>query len=89
MSPDADFFLGLLIIRISDAPACTPNGVERECVFPFKYQGVTYDQCTKKNHDRLWCSTMTDANGNSLINEWGNCGHCQGAFHLLGIIIEH
>ena len=63
---------------IPDAPACKPSGVEKKCIFPFKYHGVTYNQCIKKNHDRLWCSTKTDANDNHLTGEYGNCGPCQG-----------
>jgi len=38
------------------------------CVFPFTYQGVTYDTCTDANHDDLWCSLDADYNRN-----WGTC----------------
>ena len=48
---------------------------EKPCVFPFKYNGVIYNGCTKtKNKNVLWCSTKTDEQGNYITGgNWGNC----------------
>ncbi|KAL9981983.1 hypothetical protein ACROYT_G010759 [Oculina patagonica] len=43
-----------------------PQG--RCCVFPFVYGGVSYDSCTSKNHNKLWCSF--DA---VYAGRWANC----------------
>merc|ERR1711953_1166769 len=34
-----------------------------ECVFPFKYNGVTYNTCTRDGEDKEWCATGTNADG--------------------------
>merc|ERR1712079_403895 len=34
-----------------------------ECVFPFKYNGVTHNTCTYGDETDLWCATGTNANG--------------------------
>ena len=36
----------------------TANGAK--CRFPFTYRGVTYNGCTKKDEDKLWCRTTAD-----------------------------
>ncbi|XP_078357869.1 matrix metalloproteinase-9-like isoform X2 [Oculina patagonica] len=46
-----------------------PRG--RCCVFPFVYQGVSYDSCTRINSNKLWCSL--DA---IYAGQWANCGKC-------------
>jgi hypothetical protein len=35
-------------------------------LFPFTYEGVTYDQCTDVGHTELWCDTDLDGS-------WVNC----------------
>ncbi|XP_078369975.1 protein SpAN-like [Oculina patagonica] len=47
-----------------------PQG--RCCVFPFVYEGVSYDSCTSINHNKLWCSF--DA---VYAGQWANCASCQ------------
>ena len=44
------------------------------CVFPFKFDGVTYNGCTTVIDDKLWCSTLTN-NGVHVggQNQWGYC----------------
>ena len=37
------------------------------CHLPFKYAGITYDQCITRDHSQPWC--YTDANNSN----WGNC----------------
>ena len=51
--------------------------VGAECVFPFKYRGKTYKECTKiddQDH-RPWCSTKTDSKDYHVSGqgEWGHC----------------
>ena len=44
------------------------------CVFPFNFDGVTYNGCTTVIDDKLWCSTLTN-NGVHVggQNQWGYC----------------
>lgn len=44
------------------------------CVFPFRSQGVTYNACTSKGYDRLWCATQADNTG--AYSSWADCGSC-------------
>ena len=48
----------------------------KKCIFPFRYNGVLHHQCTKDDHDKLWCSTQIDENGDYVDGQWGNCGPC-------------
>ena len=42
------------------------------CIFPFTFNGVTYNGCTKMLDDygtnEHWCSTKVDVNGNHIEN---------------------
>jgi alkaline phosphatase D len=52
----------------------TGDGIfQRECILPFIYEGVTYDDCTTDNDDNLWCATFVDSVGNYFPGEWGYC----------------
>ena len=43
------------------------------CIFPFTYNNITYNQCTKTGHiNQTWCATEVDADGNYNGN-WKNC----------------
>ncbi|XP_076805918.1 uncharacterized protein LOC143449552 [Clavelina lepadiformis] len=53
---------------------CTTNG--SLCVFPFIYRGVTYNDCTMVNHDRLWCGLSSNYD---IIPKWENCVDCHGS----------
>ena len=51
--------------------------VNKPCVFPFRFGGITYNGCTS-NHDphaKLWCSTQVDEGGNHIGRQgiWGYC----------------
>jgi hypothetical protein len=52
------------------------------CVFPFKYQGATYETCTHVGDnggidlDVDWCAIETDASGNYIAGRWGECQPC-------------
>ena len=47
------------------------------CVFPFEYDGRTFDACTPHNDPggRLWCSVEVDASGRHVRGRarWGHC----------------
>ncbi|XP_078377928.1 uncharacterized protein LOC144661095 [Oculina patagonica] len=72
----ASCFYALLIWSVTvvsvvgDCPAGkkTDNAEGRCCAFPFVYGGVSYDSCTKVNHNRLWCSLTAVYSG-----QWANC----------------
>ena len=44
----------------------------KKCVFPFKYNGKTYNKCTTvDNGNTEWCATEVKTDGN--YKDWGNC----------------
>ncbi|XP_040579805.1 72 kDa type IV collagenase isoform X1 [Lepeophtheirus salmonis] len=44
-----------------------------KCIFPFKYYGKTYNNCTNVDNGSIdWCATSLDINEN--VMGWGNCG---------------
>ena len=43
------------------------------CQFPFKYKGITYNNCTNVDQDGYWCSTRTYPNGKHKTGFWGLC----------------
>ena len=45
------------------------------CVFPFIFQGVTYNACTNAGDpdDTMWCSTKTDKCDKHVVGQWGYC----------------
>ena len=53
---------------------------EVRCVFPFNYDGQTYQACTDTDNGGIpWCSTQVDGNNNHVDGEWGTCGDtCDG-----------
>ena len=60
----------------------TTDGPEegKACVFPFTWQGVTYDQCQPweyggqwETDGELWCSTETDDQGTHVEGHFGIC----------------
>ena len=56
---------------------CRTVGPESKlCIFPFKYDGNIYNQCTAKDSDLgvPWCATEVEEDDNHVIdNEWGDC----------------
>lgn len=49
---------------------------ENSCAFPFTFGGQRFDSCTDFGYDKLWCSTLNDANGEMV--KWKTCGECEG-----------
>ena len=53
----------------------------KKCVFPFRFdpdgyhseRGVLENYCIKSNHNKLWCATQVDKDGNYLDDQWGEC----------------
>merc|ERR1711862_814710 len=54
------------------------NYPNTSCVFPFIYNGVSYNKCTLVDadirHDQPWCATQVDGRGGYIASHWGNCG---------------
>ena len=61
--------------RLCNPPCCTRYKVK--CDMPFKYMGVTYNNCIRdceEPNDRYgWCPTEKDSNGNGI--KWQRCNH--------------
>ena len=63
------FNLLLLLFVTPTSGFCPPKTTDGNCCsIPFVYKGVTYNSCTKADHDQLWCSLDSEYKGN-----WGNC----------------
>jgi len=61
--------------RLKDR-SCDTQGsgpYNQACVFPFRYQGATYYNCTTAGSAAEWCSTKTDATNSHISGYWGNC----------------
>ena len=52
----------------SEVPCPVKTTSGKCCSFPFNYEGVTYKDCTKANHHRVWCSLDPTYKG-----KWGKC----------------
>ena len=63
---------------------------EVRCVFPFTYDGQTYQACTDADNGGIpWCSTQVDGNNNHVDGEWGNCGDtCDGTGMIKNSVSE-
>lgn len=44
------------------------------CVFPFIFNGKSYEECVVENRARLWCATTANYDRD---HEWGFCRHCK------------
>merc|ERR1712241_346438 len=69
--------LSALALAVSLTSAQTYEGVGADenpckCVFPFKYNGVTYNTCTMDGEEALWCATGTNADG-EYVGDYGWC----------------
>lgn len=56
--------------------SCGCNTVlDKECIFPFQYEGQTYSSCTTAKSDNgvPWCATEVDNSGVVIPNRWEDC----------------
>merc|ERR1719320_1126104 len=64
-------------------PSCTTQSgpyPDQACVFPFRYNGVTYTSCTTQDKSQAWCSTNTTLAGTHIPGYFGYCpSSCPGA----------
>ena len=72
-----------MIGYFSFSEVCRTIGGSRpnqRCVFPFIYDGKSYDECTTIDNNGIpWCSTNVMCAGDFVEGEWGNCGSdCSG-----------
>ena len=50
------------------------SGHLKKCIFPWTYNGMTYDGCANPNNaNNLWCATKVYANSQLVEEEWGYC----------------
>ena len=53
-------------------------GANKPCIFPFRYNGVFYNNCTldSAEENKPWCSTLVDDNNNHVPGggHYGDCG---------------
>merc|ERR1712243_419976 len=57
-------------------PTCTTSSgpeTSKSCVFPFRYNGIVYSECTSVDQSAAWCATEVDARGNFISNKYGFC----------------
>ena len=56
------------------------NRPNQHCVFPFIYDGKSYDECTTIDNNGIpWCSTDVSCARDFVEGKWGNCGiDCSG-----------
>lgn len=50
------------------------------CVFPFKYKGKTYEECTTEEKNRPWCATTENYQGD---RKWGFCGNGKNFLYFM------
>ena len=57
-------------------PSCTTESgpyTDQPCVFPFRYNGITYSSCTTQDKSAAWCSTKTTLAGTHVPGYFGYC----------------
>jgi len=63
--------IGVKIVNRSPEVCTTLSG--HLCVFPFTYQGVTYEKCTYARSERPWCATEVNRDNVVITNKWDDC----------------
>lgn len=75
----SQFSLIVLTVGLAAARGCftTDRSPNVPCVFPFIYQGKTYDECTRDSdpEGKRWCATKVDDDGLYIENS-GQYGYC-------------
>merc|ERR1719367_977855 len=51
------------------------------CIFPFKYKGKKYSECTTQDSEngKAWCATKVSSGGNVIFGRWDDCGNGCGS----------
>ena len=71
--------IGSMCVTLTTSLRCQQtSGGEKEnvdCMFPFKYAGKEFNECTDINDpdNKLWCSTKVGPNREHLRGNWGYC----------------
>jgi len=62
------------LVEKKKSKVCLSN-LGNPCVFPFTYNGETYNQCTSTGSEngQSWCATQIDDNGEVVRNKWEDC----------------
>ncbi|KAL4699646.1 hypothetical protein H8957_000590 [Semnopithecus entellus] len=62
-----------VILSYVNGDRCPPETDEGiPCVFPFTFNGKSYEECIIESRAKLWCSTTADYDRD---HEWGFCRH--------------
>ncbi|XP_014402424.1 PREDICTED: cation-independent mannose-6-phosphate receptor, partial [Myotis brandtii] len=60
-----------VILSYANGDTCPPETEEGDpCVFPFTFNGKSYEECVLENRVRLWCATTANYDRD---REWGFC----------------
>ena len=49
------------------------DGLVKNCVFPFTYNGKKYTGCSKDGKGKWWCATKVDSKGIMKKDKWARC----------------
>lgn len=60
-------------VRVRSADSQGDGVFDKECKFPFIYEGQQYNNCTSVGQSAPWCSRQTDSGGNHVEGVWGFC----------------
>ncbi|XP_022416368.1 cation-independent mannose-6-phosphate receptor [Delphinapterus leucas] len=62
-----------VILSYANGDNCPPETEEGDpCVFPFVFNGKSYEECVLEGRARLWCATTANYDRD---HEWGFCRH--------------
>ncbi|XP_034964504.2 cation-independent mannose-6-phosphate receptor isoform X1 [Zootoca vivipara] len=65
-----------VILQYTGGDECPPvTDLDELCVFPFQYNGKTYDTCIQEGRERPWCATT---NNFERDKKWGFCVNGNG-----------
>jgi alkaline phosphatase D len=60
-------------LRIRSADSVGDGVFQHECKFPFKSEGIEYNDCISTNEEVPWCATIVDSENNYFPGDWGYC----------------
>ncbi|XP_037376580.1 cation-independent mannose-6-phosphate receptor isoform X2 [Talpa occidentalis] len=72
-----------VILSYANGDNCPPETDDGDpCVFPFIFNGKSYEECVVENRAKLWCATTANYDRD---REWGFCRHLNS--HRMSAII--